>query len=66
MIDKNRLKIKLWCYGGNANIRTRRKLSVGDGDILTPLKYSKIIHQNILNSELKTIENACHFSNMVN
>lgn len=39
---------------------------VGDNDITTPLKYSKIIHQNILNSELKTIEDAGHLSHVVN
>lgn len=39
---------------------------VGDSDILLPLKYSKIIHQNVLNSELKTIEDAGHVPNMGN
>ena len=39
---------------------------VGDSDILVPLEHSKIIHQNIPNSELKIIEDVGHMINMVN
>ena len=47
-------------------IRVPTLVLVGDSDILQPLEYSKIIHQNIPNSELETIEEAGHLSNMGN